>query len=122
MPLANHTGRYSHPAYDNIFVSLQCGETGETVGGAAGGGRGNKGCRLVLERGPESQMQMGGNLEHVSGDFWLAYLFLPETPDLIQGCVRTEFRVDAGGDVTHIGIDLRLEESHPPLVWFERAE
>lgn len=118
-PLASHTGVYVHPAYDRVLVSLDCDETGATAGGAVRGG--DEGCRLVFARGPESQVQLGGNLRHVSGDFWLAYLFFPETPDMVQGCVRTEFRVDAGGSVTHIGVDMRVEESHAPLVWFERT-
>lgn len=66
-------------------------------------------------------MPLRGNLEHVSGDFWLADVFLPEMPDVVQDCVRMEFRVDAGGSVTHVGVELRREEGHAPLVWFERT-
>lgn len=119
VPLANHTGQYSHPAYDSIFVSLDCegGASGPSPSSAAN----SQECQLVLARGPESQEQLGGNLEHKTGDFWLTYLFFPEIPDVVQGCSRTQFRVDSSGSVTHIGIDLRMEEDNAPLVWFEKS-
>lgn len=123
VPLVNHTGQYTHPAYDSIVISLKCDDEGDvTEGGAASVAVDEEGgCRLVLARGPESQMQFGGNLVHVTGDFWVAYIFMLETPGRMDGCVRTEFRVGATGSMTHIGVDLREEEDHAPLVWFERA-
>lgn len=122
LPLVNHTGHYAHPAYDNIFISLKCdNEEGRERGTAPAAVDEGGECRLVLARGPESRLQFGGNLVHVTGDFWVAYIFILETPEKVEGCIRTEFRVGASGSVTHIGVDMREEEDHAPLVWFERV-
>lgn len=120
VPLANHTGQYRHPAYGGIFVSFDCDKR-STSRPSPSSTENTQECPLVLARGPESQVQLGGNLVHKTGDFWLTYPFLPEIPDVAQGCVRTQFRVDPSGSVTHIGIDLRIEEDNAPLVWFERS-
>lgn len=64
---------------------------------------------------------MVAKLEHKTGEFWLAHVSQEEIPDVVLGCARTEFRVDAQGRVSHIGVDLRLEEDDTPLVWFERS-
>lgn len=119
VPLSSHTGHYIHPAYGSVFVGLECDEKKATLSSSAP--HDDDGCGLVLSRGPEAQEQFGTSLEHKTGDFWLGYMFLEETPDVVQGCFRTEFRVDARGIVTHVGIDLRIEEVGAPLVWFERV-
>ena len=74
-----------------------------------------------MSRGPESQLRLTGNLEHKTGDFWLAYAFFEEVPEVTQGCLRVQFRVDSRGMVTHAAADLRLEGEDGPLVWYERV-
>ncbi|KUI56636.1 D-aminopeptidase [Cytospora mali] len=56
-----------------------------------------------------------------TGDFWISWLSIEEIPDTGLGCLRTQFIVDAGGFVTQMGVDLRMEGEDVPLVWFERV-
>ncbi|KAJ0120161.1 hypothetical protein J7T55_001017 [Diaporthe amygdali] len=118
-PLANHTGHYRHVAYGNVFVSLHCDDT--VPANQSSGGMETGSCRLRMSRGRESQFRVAGNLEHKTGDFWLTYGFLEEVPEVIQACLRVQFKVDSRGIVTHIAVDLRLEGEDSPLVWFERV-
>lgn len=78
-------------------------------------------CGLRMSRGPESQLKLTADLQHKTGDFWLAYAFFEDVPEVVQGCLRAQFRVDSRGIVTHVAADLRLEGEDGPLVWFERV-
>lgn len=80
----------------------------------------DEGCQLRLARGPESQVPFHGKLSHKTGDYWLSYLY-EDWFDMVQDCVRTQFRVDASGTVNSIGIDIRMEGESIPLVWFDRV-
>lgn len=119
MPLANHTGQFRHVAYGDVFITIDCNDTASPAGPSAATGAGP--CRLRMSRGPESQLSLAGNLEHKTGDFWLALAFFEHVPEVIQGCIRVQFRVDSRGIVTHVGADLRMEGEDGPLVWFERV-
>jgi hypothetical protein len=120
VPLANHTGHFQHVAYGDIFVSLvDCDDdpappAADTPAGAVGP------CRLRLSRGPGAQVKLAGDLEHKSGDFWLVFAVLEEVPQVVQACVRVQFRVDARGIVTHVAVDMRMEGEDGPLVEFKR--
>lgn len=81
----------------------------------------DKDCQLRLKRGPESQSQVYGDLAHVTGDFWLAYISLGFF-NVTQACLRTEFRMDTSGTVAAIGIDVRFEGENIPLVWFDKVK
>lgn len=121
VPLASHAGHYHHPAYDSIFVSLDCKEEKSDSTLTSQVGTQDEGCQLLLARDPNSQLQFHGNLTHKTGDFWLSYIF-HESLDVAMACLRTQFRVDASGTVASIGIDVRLEEEDTPLVWFDRVK
>lgn len=121
VPLANHTGHYRHPAYDSIFVTLDCQDKAtDAIVVSSPSDLPGENCRLRLKRGLESQLQLYGNLTHKTGDYWLSYVF-EDWVDVVQACVRTQFRVDASGIVASVGIDMRLEEEDTPLVWFDRV-
>lgn len=58
----------------------------------------------------------------MSGDFWLGRLSIEEFgEDVVLQCTPVQFRIDAGGGVSHVGIDARQEGEGGPLVWFERV-
>ncbi|KAK7746444.1 hypothetical protein SLS53_002403 [Cytospora paraplurivora] len=121
VPLANHTGHYHHAGYGHVFVDLICHDQYDSPSALSSAQPKHRGaCQLQLRRGPENQAQLSAKLEHKTGDYWLAWAFIDEVPDEILVCVRTQFRVDASGIVTHVGADLRLEGEDGPLVWFER--
>src|SRR4051812_25149637 len=67
VPLANHTGRFHHKAYGNLIVRLDCNNAAALASSSATA----EPCQLRLARGPESQLHMGGTLEHKTRDFWL---------------------------------------------------
>ena len=121
VPLANHTGQYRHIAYGDIFVSLQCSETANSPSATPSPGAEGAGCQLQTKRQHAIQGQFVGKLQHQTGEFWVTRVYLPELPDEVQACLRTQFEIDATGVVSHVGVDLRLEEEDAPLVWFERV-
>lgn len=118
MPLASHVGHYHHPAYDSIFISLECED--DKPDSTASSRVQDKECQLRLKRGTESELQIYGDLSHITGDFWLSYISLSFL-NVIQGCLRTEFRMDPSGTVAAVGIDARLEGENVPLVWFDKV-
>lgn len=65
--------------------------------------------------------QMATRLEHKTGDFWLGFWSFPETPEVIEVCIRAQFHVAASGVVSRLGLDMRMEGEDVPLVWFERV-
>lgn len=117
VPLASHIGHYQHPAYDSIFISLECGD--DKSDSTAFAGVQEKICQLRLKRGPESQKQIHGDLTHITGDYWVTYVS-PVFINVTEGCLRTEFRMDPSGTVAAVGIDARLEGETVPLVWFSK--
>jgi hypothetical protein len=58
-------------------------------------------------------------LEHKSGDHWLAWVTNWDI-SWPAGCIEAQFQVDATGIVTHLGLNVRLEDG-VPLIWFERV-
>lgn len=118
--LAKHTGQFRHVAYGDLFVDLECDHAAPSAPSSPGSDTGS--CRLRVSRSPESQERLGGYLEHKTGDFWLTFVFDEEVPELIQACLRVQFRVDPKGIVTHIAVDMRMEGEDGPLVWFERVQ
>lgn len=129
LPLAKHTGQYRHVAYGDIFVRLACSSRDDAQGATSPGVADDPGatpgrdehCRLVATREPKREAQLVTTLKHATGDFWLGYAALPETPDKVEMCLRAQFEVDVSGVVAQIGLDMRQEGKDVPLVWFERV-
>lgn len=122
VPLANHTGQYRHVAYGDVFVTLHCDDTAGLPSVTPSPGVDGAGCQLQMKRQQGIQAQFKGDLEHRTGNFWLTRAYLKEIPDEVQACLRTQFEIDVTGVVSHIGVELRLDEEDAPLVWFERLE
>ncbi|KAF3761487.1 beta-lactamase/transpeptidase-like protein [Cryphonectria parasitica EP155] len=82
LPLADHAGTYSHPAYGDLFVATDCEDaSSNTV---------DEGCSLRLRRDRDAQQLVVGKLQHKSGDFWLTYAALEELPDLFALMIARE--------------------------------
>jgi len=64
--------------------------------------------------------------EHVTGDFWVGWVFIDQVTRAGQlrpeACLRAHFRVDQSGVVGSFGFDMRLEDVDGPLVWFDRVD
>lgn len=106
-------------AYGDIFVSLDCDDAAPSARPSSTSDAESR--RLRLSRGRESQLQLTGNLEHKTGDFWLVFVALEDVPEIVQACLRVRFQVDPRGIVSHIAVDMRLEGEDGPLVEFERV-
>lgn len=118
--MANHTGQFRHVAYGDVFITMNCNDTTSAARPSAAAETGP--CGLRMSKGPESELSLAGDLEHKTGDFWLALAFFEDVPEIIQGCIRVQFRVDARGVVSHVAADLRMEGEDGPLIWFERVQ
>jgi hypothetical protein len=62
-------------------------------------------------------------LEHVYGDYWVAWLFVDDfaTYRRPRDCFRAEFRAGSDGVLVSFGLDVRMEGKDIPLVWFEKV-
>ncbi|KAF6824029.1 penicillin-binding protein [Colletotrichum musicola] len=133
LPIADHVGEYTNPGYGKLTIELYCYEDDRGVTTRPTSG---EQCRLrVLGLGGPglAYLEPAIYLAPKSGDYWVARDYTEvgglkevETPSI---CMRAEFKVGVGGEVTHFGLDVRLEGllngaldgEDGPLVWFERV-
>lgn len=119
-PLASHAGHFHDPGYGDIYVHFECDNSnlsrpqmrhdGDTCS-----------LRVTIPEGLE--INIYADLEHKTGDHWIAWAYIPEyeDPDQPVACMRAQFRVNTQGQVAQFGLDLRLEGEDVPLVWFDRV-
>lgn len=109
--------------YGNVTVVLEGNCSGDEEKGP---------CRLRIRMGQRLQgLSIAVRLEHMSGEHWLGRLIAEDLEDRVpEGatddgvaleCLPVQFRVDARGVASHLGIDTRQGEDIP-TVWFERVE
>lgn len=120
VPLVNHTGVFSDLGYGSIFVNLSS-KAGNLNHILAVGKDHGYGLQVTLPKHPLINLVV--DLEHQTGDYWIGWGHLPgfRDPEQPVACVRAQFRIDAGGSVSQIGLDMRLEGEDTPLVWFDRG-
>ncbi|KAK6077042.1 Protein flp [Seiridium cupressi] len=120
LSLVSHTGEYRDPGYGTFLVELECG-----------GKNSNykllplevEQCHLRIRTPEDLYLQLYYDLGHKTGDYWIGWVHTlsyqdPEQP--LAG-VRVQFRVDAEGRVSQLGMDVRMEGEDVPLVWFDRV-
>jgi hypothetical protein len=118
VPLASHTGTFRDEGYGEFDVLLNCGGSeADTTSSSTT----DSTCHLQVKQGKGSLpiADVSINLEHKSGDYWLAWIELWDTGRPFE-CVEAQFRVDAQGIVTHLGLNARMENG-VPLIWFKRV-
>ncbi|KAK8016634.1 beta-lactamase/transpeptidase-like protein [Apiospora rasikravindrae] len=129
--LDKHAGRYYNPGYGEIIVDLVC-DGGNNGGSSAphiresepSARKGDDKCHLEAHLEDTSIFKFVFMLEHVSGDYWVGWVHVKGVtdPDEPMAAVRAQFRLNARGVVSEVGIDLRLEEGDEvPLTWFTRS-
>ncbi|KAI9742541.1 MAG: hypothetical protein M1818_003681 [Claussenomyces sp. TS43310] len=99
LALEEYTGSYWHPAYGAMNIVLD----GQALGAN----------RL------EQEIPMQFKFEHVSGEFWLAFLYVLNRDPLDAEAVRAEFYVSAPGKAIKLGIDFE-PKMKGTKIWFLR--
>lgn len=123
LPLEGFGGNYFHPGYGPISVSLQCDDWEHPTDSPASPSVNEDGCRLVVAKTSIFGKQVSYQLEHKSGDLWLGWFFNDDYATMRRpvDCFRAEFRMDASGQPSAIGLDIRMEGEDVPITWFERS-
>jgi CubicO group peptidase (beta-lactamase class C family) len=101
LPLDKYAGFYSHPGYGAMNV---------VVDGAA----------LVADRS-ELEISINVKLEHVSGEFWLAFLYVKHRDSRDVEVVRAEFYITAEGKAGKFGVELEPAMGGNKI-WFIRKD
>ena len=87
LPIEKYTGVYTHPAFRELKVS---------VGSPSLPFR--RGTQLWATR-PAATWNSIIELEHVSGEYWVAYSYLASSPTTVQDIGRLEFKIGVSGVV-----------------------
>lgn len=102
LPLQNYTGTYSHPAYHNFTIVLKDGKLHSD--------RDNASWKLFFD------------LEHVSGDYFLAHMDSSTAPGLLfKEALPAEFVVGSDGIPKSFGLAAAEEMGTDARIWFERV-
>ncbi|KAM3071256.1 hypothetical protein ACMFMF_007729 [Clarireedia jacksonii] len=101
LPIANYTGTYFHPAYRNATITFS-----NDV--------------LKIDRSEQQLWKIAGEIKHISGDFFMAYVDSTMAPkSAFMGALPAEFRVDENGIAKSFGI--LVEGAMKEKIWFERV-
>jgi hypothetical protein len=106
LPLESYTGTYSHPAYQNMTITLPPSSPGHS--------------QLHIDR-KDATWKMFIDLEHVSGDHFIAWTDSLTAPEgSFKSAMAAEFRLCVDGTVTEFGA--RMEEAMgEEKIWFKRV-
>ena len=101
--IEGYAGRYWHPAYRELELVVR--EEG-----------------LLIADRYHMEIAMKIELQHVSGEFWLATMQIRHQFDPRDWeVVRAEFRVSAAGKAVAVGIEMEPEMGRE-MIWFDRVE
>jgi hypothetical protein len=102
IPLQNYTGTYFHPAYNNITLEI-------------------KNSVLYANRS-DATLKLEFNLEHVSGDYFMAYADSTEAPGTaFKIAAPAEFKVGPEGTSMKFGLAAEPAMGQNGRIWFERV-
>jgi hypothetical protein len=102
LPLHNYTGTYTHPSYHNLTIVLKDG-------------------KLHSDR-DNASWKAFFDLEHVSGEYFMAYLDSSTAPGLIfKAAFPAEFVLGSDGVVKKLGIVPEETMEGVEKIWFDRV-
>jgi hypothetical protein len=102
IPLLNYTGTYYNLGYHNVTLSL-------------------KNEKLFVNRS-DHVWNVGVDLEHISGDHFMAYVDSLTAPGLIfKEAVPAEFKVGGDGISNSFGIMAEVGMGPDSRIWFDRV-
>lgn len=117
LPLEEYAGVYFHPAYQNITLKLV--DEGESTGDNWVKGT-VKGGKLKAIR-DDMVWEMVYELQHVSGEFWVAVIDMYYAPNLINAqLARAEFVVGVRGEVDKLKMEF-LEDGNEGIIVFDKV-
>ncbi|KAI0129484.1 beta-lactamase/transpeptidase-like protein [Xylariales sp. AK1849] len=101
--IRDYTGTYYHPAYHNVTIEL---------------GLARNDLRAIRE---DFVWQMTFDFQHVSGEFWIIWIDMKNSPNLLNGqLARAEFRTGVSGKVDELLIEF-MEDGSEGIITFERV-
>lgn len=110
LPLSAYAGTYTHPAYRTIELVVADANRDFLYAART---------KQVLRADVDRLCHMVVDLEHVSGDFFLAWVDNKEPCFANAGGVTARFTLGSDGAVEKWGIDI---EANGRLVWFDRVK
>lgn len=121
-PMENFLGTYHNNGYGTISVSRDCAWHGP-YNAPTSFSMLDGGCLLRLQKGNSFGNPLSYRLQHVSGEYWIAWLYMDDYPMVKRpmACYRAQFEADSRGIPVRFGIDMRDEAADTPLVWFDRT-
>lgn len=122
-PLEEYVGSYYNAGYGFAKIELQCNNSMRARGSPAQPSVTSSGCELVIRRAELFGKRVSFHLQHVSGEDWLAWLFVDDYATLKRptGCYRARMGLKPGGVVELLGLDIRMEGDERSLIWFRRV-
>ncbi|KKK21769.1 penicillin-binding protein [Aspergillus rambellii] len=104
LPLQEYAGHYTHPAYPDFIITLTSDDP------------------------PTLHVTLSGtlnetmSLQHVSGEFFLAELFVTLWGVEPAAVIRAEFQINAEGKAARFGATVDYADMPDTLIWFDRCD
>lgn len=115
---SGYAGTYYHPAYHNMTIQLA--SCSSSLSQEPSGGDEDSSPLFTIDRSNQT-WGMKMNLQHVSGDYFIAYVDSTTAPGtlLFRHALPAQFVIGADGNPARFGA--RMEETMgEELIWFDR--
>ncbi len=93
LPLENYAGDYLHPAFRELKITV---------------GAPSPALRQRIELWATRPTATWGSiieLEHITGEYWLAFSYLSSAPTMVQDTGRLEFKIGPNGNVASFDVE-----------------
>jgi hypothetical protein len=123
VPIASYAGTYYDPGYGNVTVTLACNQTTATGGpNSPAHPTIEDGCFLRITPRNTARGFIGVEAQHVFGDYWIAWPYLSDYTGYRRpwDCLPAQFKVNAAGKVTDLGLFLSADAPQLGFQWLKR--
>jgi hypothetical protein len=112
LSLEQYTGRYYHPAYQNMTLEL--------------GEKDKDGKATLKADRTDFTWQTSTRFEHVSGEYWIMSSWVTRAPGemLFLDVAAVEFQIGVDGRASKVGVEWRDTPSGivDGMIWYERVD